>query len=135
MSKTRVMMDNDTPIYVINTWIKNVESYNYLGQRYSTRDKTKTRRFKEESRPDGQHSPSTATSSRVTLEHAWRDKSTTHWKPYERKRPRRRPVRRWRDELDDFWKGTIWQWIAQDGQMWKQHAENFAQPRDTMAAQ
>ena len=32
--------------------------------------KTKTRRFKEESRPDGQHSPSTATSSRVTLEHA-----------------------------------------------------------------
>ena len=29
--------------------------------------KTKTRRFKEESRPDGQHSPSTAISSRVTL--------------------------------------------------------------------
>ena len=29
--------------------------------------KTKKRRFKEESRPDGQHSPSTATSS--TLEH------------------------------------------------------------------
>ena len=32
--------------------------------------KTKTRRFKEESRPGGQHSPSTTTSSRVTLEHA-----------------------------------------------------------------
>ena len=32
--------------------------------------KTKTRRFKEESRPDGQHSPSTAISSMVTLEHA-----------------------------------------------------------------
>ncbi len=30
--------------------------------------KTETRRFKEESRPGGQHSPSTATSSRVTLE-------------------------------------------------------------------
>ena len=51
----------------------------------STRDrdtapetKTKTRRFKEESEPDGQHSPSTFTFSRVTLEHAWRDKSTTH---------------------------------------------------------
>ena len=36
--------------------------------------KTKTRRFKEESRPDGQHSLSTATSSRLTSEHAWRDK-------------------------------------------------------------
>ena len=31
--------------------------------------KTKKRRLKEESRPDGQHSPSTATSSRVTLEY------------------------------------------------------------------
>ena len=29
--------------------------------------KTKTRRFKEESRPDGPHPPSTATSSRLTL--------------------------------------------------------------------
>ena len=42
---------------------------------------------------------------------------------------------RWRDELDDYWKGTIWQRIAQDSQMWKQHAEAFAQPRDTTAAQ
>ena len=30
----------------------------------------KTRGFEEESWPDGQHSPSTATSSRVILEHA-----------------------------------------------------------------
>ena len=44
------------------------------------------------------------------------------WKPYERKRPRGRPVRCWRDELDDYWKSTIWQRIAQDRQMWKQHA-------------
>ena len=36
---------------------------------------------------------------------------------------------------DDYWKGTIGQRIAQDRQMWKQHAEAFAQPRDTMAAQ
>ncbi|KAK2157678.1 hypothetical protein NP493_1860g00010 [Ridgeia piscesae] len=64
------MMENDTPIYVNNTQIENVESYIYLGQRYSTRDKNQDKRFKEESRPDGQHSPSTATSSRVTLEHA-----------------------------------------------------------------
>ena len=38
MSKTKVM-ENDTPIYVNNTQIKNVESYIYLGQRYSTREK------------------------------------------------------------------------------------------------
>ena len=37
-------------------------------------------------------------------------------------------------ELDDYWKGTIWQRIAQDRQMWKQH-QAFAQPRDTMTAQ
>ena len=39
------------------------------------------------------------------------------WKPYQRKTPRRRPARRWRDELDDYWKGTIWQRIAQDRQL------------------
>ena len=52
-----------------------------------------------------------------------------------RKRPRERPARRWRDELDDYWKGTIWQRIAQDRQMWKHHAEAFIKPRDTVAAQ
>ena len=60
-SKTKVMMETDTPIYVNNTQIENVESYVCLGQRYSTRY-----RYQEEARPDGQHSPSTATSSRVT---------------------------------------------------------------------
>ena len=30
----------------------------------------------------------------------------TTWKSYERKRPRGRPERRWRDEVDDYWKGT-----------------------------
>ena len=38
-SKTNVMMENDTQIYVNNIKIKNVESYIYMGQRYSTRDK------------------------------------------------------------------------------------------------
>ena len=38
-SKTKVMMENDTPTYVNNTQIKNVESYISLGQRYSTRHK------------------------------------------------------------------------------------------------
>ena len=41
MSKTKVMMENDTPICVNNTKIENVESYIYLGQRCSTRDKNK----------------------------------------------------------------------------------------------
>ena len=58
----------------------------------------------------------------------------TTWKRYERKRPRGIPARRWRDELDDYWKGTVWQKLAQDRQMWKQHAETFAQLRDTIAA-
>ena len=38
-----------------------------------------------------------------------------------------------RDELDEYWKGTIWHRIAQDRQMWKLHAEDIAQPRDAMA--
>ncbi|KAK2189076.1 hypothetical protein NP493_115g03022 [Ridgeia piscesae] len=33
------MMENDTPIYVNNTQIENVESYIYLGQRHSNSDK------------------------------------------------------------------------------------------------
>ena len=36
-SKTKVMMENDTPIYVNNTQIE--KSYTYLGQRYNTREK------------------------------------------------------------------------------------------------
>ena len=53
----------------------------------------------------------------------------------ERKIPRGRPAKQWRDELDDYWKSTIWQRIAQGRQTWRQHAEAFAQPMDTMAAQ
>ncbi|KAK2188234.1 hypothetical protein NP493_139g03006 [Ridgeia piscesae] len=67
------MMENDTPIYVNNTQIENVESYIYLGQRYSTRDKYQDKDFFQRritTGGHGQHSPSTATSSRVTLERA-----------------------------------------------------------------
>ena len=38
-SKTKMMMETYTPIYVNNTQIENVESYIYLGQRCSARDK------------------------------------------------------------------------------------------------
>ena len=37
-SKTKVMMETDTPIYVNNTQIENVEYYINLGRRYSTGD-------------------------------------------------------------------------------------------------
>ena len=65
-SKTKMMMENNTPIYANNTQIENVESYIYWNRDTAPETKTKTRRFKEELRPDGQHSPSTATSSKVT---------------------------------------------------------------------
>ena len=68
-SKTKEMMENDTAIYVNNIQIENDESYIYVGQIYNTREKNKTERFKEESRLGGQHSPSSATSSKITLEH------------------------------------------------------------------
>ncbi|MEG7521603.1 MAG: hypothetical protein M3H12_00655, partial [Chromatiales bacterium] len=38
-SKTKEMMENNIPIYVNTTQIEKVESFVYLGQRYSTRDK------------------------------------------------------------------------------------------------
>ena len=64
-SKTKVMIETDTPTYrsrtlkATSTWDRDTE----------TVTQTKTSRFKVESQPDGQNSPSTATSSRVTLEH------------------------------------------------------------------
>ena len=67
-----MMMENEIPIrvYINNTQIENVESYIYLGRDITPEEKKKALRFKEESRPDGQHSPSTATPSRITLGHA-----------------------------------------------------------------
>ena len=45
------------------------------------------------------------------------------------------PAKRWRDDLDKYWSDTIWQRTAQDRINWRRHAEAFAQPRDTTAAQ
>ena len=47
------------------------------------------------------------------------------------KRPNGKPARRWKAEPEDYWKGIVWQRIAQDRQIWKQHAEAFVQPQDT----
>ena len=68
--KTKVMVENDTLIYGNNIQLENVESYVYCDRDAAPKTKTKTSRFKEESRVDGQHSLSTATSSRITLKHA-----------------------------------------------------------------
>ena len=70
-SKTKVMIENGTPVYINNTKVQNVESYIYLGHRQHQRQNHDS--VKEKSQPDGQHSPSTATSSGVTLGHAWRE--------------------------------------------------------------
>ena len=61
----------------------------------------------------------------------WR---VTSWRPYDKKRRQGRPAKRWRDDLDKYWSDTIWQRKAQDRVVWRQHAEAFAQPRDTTAA-
>ena len=55
--------------------------------------------------------------------------------PAKEKAHKGRPARRWRDELNDYWKVTIWQRMVQDNQLWKQHDEAFAHPRDTMSDQ
>ena len=66
-SKTKVMMESDTPTSLKLRTLKATSTWD---RDSASETKTKTRRCKEESRPDGQHSPSTATSSRATLEHA-----------------------------------------------------------------
>ncbi|KAK2152318.1 hypothetical protein NP493_2486g00003 [Ridgeia piscesae] len=39
------MMETNTPIYINNTQIEHVESYIYLGQRYSIRGKNQDKEF------------------------------------------------------------------------------------------
>ena len=67
-SQRKKMMENGTPIYVNNTEIENAESYFYLGQRYSTRDKNQDKEIQRRITQNGQLLPSIATFSEVTLE-------------------------------------------------------------------
>ena len=69
-SKTKAMVENDTPIGINNTQSRTLKATYTWDRDAAPEIETKTRRFKEVSRPGGQHSPSTATSSAVTLEHA-----------------------------------------------------------------
>lgn len=55
----------------------------------------------------------------------------TDWTPRYGRRKRGRPNKRWRDELDQFWKGTTWMREAQDMSNWREHAEAFVQQWNT----
>ena len=37
----------------------------------------------------------------------------TDWRPMDDSRPRGRPSKRWRDEIDDFWRSVTWKGNAQ----------------------
>ena len=54
----------------------------------------------------------------------------TDWRPMDGKRPRGRPLKRWRDEIDAFWKSVAWRANAQDRKSWKRNAEAFIQQVD-----
>ena len=46
----------------------------------------------------------------------------TAWRQYDKKRRQGRPAKRWRDDLDKYWSGTIWQRTAHDRVIWRRHA-------------
>ena len=75
-SKTKVMMEKNTLIWVSNTQIESVESYIYLGHRYSTREQNKDNDIQIRITVGWSAFASTATWSSVTLEYARRDKWT-----------------------------------------------------------
>ena len=66
-TETNVMVVDNTPINVNNVLIENVPGYVYLGQHYSLRKRTRTKRYNEESWQAGQHTPNTGISSKATL--------------------------------------------------------------------
>ena len=73
ITKTKVMVVDNTPINVNNVLIENVPGYVYLGQHYSLKDTTasrkitRTKRYNEESWQAGRHTPNTGISSKATL--------------------------------------------------------------------
>ena len=69
-SKIKLMMENDTHYMSTTFRSRTLNATSTWDRDTAPETQTKTRRFKEESWPDGQHSSSTKTSSRVTLEHA-----------------------------------------------------------------
>ena len=53
-------------------------------------------------------------------------KGLTDWTPREGKRDRRRPDRRWRDEIEKT-AGATWQRMAKSRESWKRQGEAFVQ--------
>ena len=118
--------------------VEYVESYIYLGQRHSTTDKNQDKEIQRRTTAGwtafANHCNIFKGNIGICLKKVMRRKWTwaghvsrirdnrwtlriTIWKSYERKTPSGRPAKRRRDELDDYWKGTIWQRIAQDRQI------------------
>ena len=78
ITKTKVMVVDNTPINVNNVLIENVQGYLYLGQNTTaSRKRTRTKRYNEESWQAGRHTPNTGISSKATLPSALRDMCTT----------------------------------------------------------
>ncbi len=68
ITKTKVMVVDNTPINVNKVLIENVPDYVYLGQQYSLKEKNQgTKRYNEESWQAGRHTPNTGISSKATL--------------------------------------------------------------------
>ena len=55
IAETKVMVIDNSPINVNNVLIENVRGYVYLGQHYSPRKRTRTKRYNEESWQAGRH--------------------------------------------------------------------------------
>ena len=49
------------------------------------------------------------------------------WQPRDGHRNRGRPLRRWRDEIDEYWGKINWKEEANDRKNWRNHAEAFIQ--------
>ena len=77
IAKTKVMVVDNTAINVDNVMTGNVQGYVYLGQHYSIKKITRTRRYNDESWQAGRHTHNTGISSYATLPSARRDKCTT----------------------------------------------------------
>ena len=67
ITKTKVMVVDNTPINVNNVLIENVPGYMYLGQHYSLMKRTRTKRYNDESWQAGRPTPNTGISSKATL--------------------------------------------------------------------
>ncbi len=67
IAKTKLMVVDNTHINVNNVLIENVPGYVYLGQHYSLKERTRTKRYNEESWQAERHTPNTGISSKATL--------------------------------------------------------------------